>query len=270
MTELRTGSDGDREPSRLAGGGVARLTADDGARQLLFDERDHLLASIVDLDAELAAGDIDPADHAKLREDYTARAAAVLRALEGGAHPVRPAAAVPVRSRSPVRTALVVVAVAVAAGGAGLGMARGSGERLPGQELSGDIVRGSGDRIAQAQALAADGRILEAIKLYDEALTADPDNPVALAQRGWLVSRAGLGAEGLETIDRALEIDPEYPDAWFFKAMIHWRITGEPDRARAAFERLLDLDPPAPLADFVRTEALPALDAGAPPPSSTP
>lgn len=256
-------------PTGPGAAGSAGPDADE-ARRVLLDERAHLLASIKDLDAELAAGDIDPADHARLREDYTARAAAVLRALEGGGRPVARPASARGRRRSPLRTGLVVLAVAAAATGAGLGMARGSGERLPGQEVSGDIVRGSGDRIAQAQALAAEGQILDAIRLYDEALAADPDSPVALAQRGWLVSRAGLGAEGLETIDRALEIDPKYPDAWFFKAMIHWRLTGELDQARAAFVRLLELDPPAPLAEFVRNEALPSLAAGAPPPSSTP
>ncbi len=51
-------------------------------REALEAERDFLLRSIADLDAEEAAGDLDHADHDTLRDDYVARAAAVLRALE--------------------------------------------------------------------------------------------------------------------------------------------------------------------------------------------
>lgn len=260
-----------------------RRSAADDRHRILIDERDHLLASLRDLDAELAAGDLDPADHAALYDRYTARAAAVLRALDtltepdpaavsSPSSPASPASALsappapparpaglPVRSRPRARLVATVAVVGLAAAGAGWAMAQAAGERLPGQQVSGDIVRSSGDRISQAQALAADGKLLDAIKTYDEVLRVDPDNPVALAQRGWLVSRAGLADEGLKTIDRAIEVDPRYPDAWFFKAMIHWRLKGEPDQARAAFERLLALDPPPELADFVRNQALPQL-----------
>ena len=47
------------------------------------DERDHLLASLDDLDAEFAAGDIDEIDYAGLKDDYTARTAKLTRALDG-------------------------------------------------------------------------------------------------------------------------------------------------------------------------------------------
>ena len=51
----------------------------------LEEERDFLLRSLDDLDRERAAGDLDPADYVALKEDYTARAAAVLRAIDHGA-----------------------------------------------------------------------------------------------------------------------------------------------------------------------------------------
>ena len=47
----------------------------------LEEDRDHLLRSLDDLEREREAGDIDDADYVTLRDDYTARAAAVLRAL---------------------------------------------------------------------------------------------------------------------------------------------------------------------------------------------
>jgi hypothetical protein len=51
---------------------------------VLEEERDFLLRSLRDLEAEHDAGDIDDTDYATLKDDYTARAAAVLRELAGG------------------------------------------------------------------------------------------------------------------------------------------------------------------------------------------
>jgi hypothetical protein len=47
----------------------------------LEEERDFLLGSLTDLDAELAAGDIEEHDYLTLKDGYTSRAAAVLRLL---------------------------------------------------------------------------------------------------------------------------------------------------------------------------------------------
>ena len=44
------------------------------------DQREFLLRSLEDLEREHDAGDLDDADYAALKDDYTARAAAVLRA----------------------------------------------------------------------------------------------------------------------------------------------------------------------------------------------
>jgi len=49
----------------------------------LIDERDFCLRSLRDLEAERDAGDLDPDDYATLKDAYTARAAAALRALAG-------------------------------------------------------------------------------------------------------------------------------------------------------------------------------------------
>ena len=61
---------------------VPRDGVDVDERARLEEERDFLLTSLRDLELEREAGDIDELDHARLRDDYTARAAAVLRALE--------------------------------------------------------------------------------------------------------------------------------------------------------------------------------------------
>ena len=48
----------------------------------LEDERDFLLRSLDDLESEFDAGDLDDADYRRLKSDYTARAAEVIRRLE--------------------------------------------------------------------------------------------------------------------------------------------------------------------------------------------
>ena len=50
----------------------------------LEEERGFLLRSLDDLERERAAGDMDDVDYTTLRDGYTARAAAVLRAIEAG------------------------------------------------------------------------------------------------------------------------------------------------------------------------------------------
>ena len=61
-------------------GAASRLPA--GRRTALEEERDLLLRSLDDLDAEHAAGDLDDHDYEALRDSYTQRAAEVLRQLD--------------------------------------------------------------------------------------------------------------------------------------------------------------------------------------------
>jgi len=68
-----------------AGSDAPPTTADrpEGARlTALAEERDFLLSSLRDLEAEHDAGDLADTDYATLKRDYTARAAAVLDALD--------------------------------------------------------------------------------------------------------------------------------------------------------------------------------------------
>lgn len=52
-------------------------------RSVLEEERDFFLRSLRDLEVEHDAGDIDDADYAALKDDYTVRAATVIRQLSG-------------------------------------------------------------------------------------------------------------------------------------------------------------------------------------------
>lgn len=146
----------------------------------LLEERDFCLRSLRDLDAEWEAGDLDAADYATLRDSYTARAAAALRALSGeDPEPGEPGAQLVLplmgdgemddlgglggaggagggavgaggaggtdqpaarAARRWPRRVAIATAVALIAAGAGWAVAASSGTRLPGQEITGKAL----------------------------------------------------------------------------------------------------------------------------------
>jgi tetratricopeptide (TPR) repeat protein len=139
-----------------------------------------------------------------------------------------------------------VLAMACVSGGVGYAVAQSSGERLAGDEATGDLPEGSVDRISKANGLAADGKILDAVKVYDDLLADDPENPVALAERGWLVSRVdpSLVDGGLANVEKAIAIDPADADAHFFRGMILWKAKDDPVAGAGSLQRALELNPP--------------------------
>jgi tetratricopeptide (TPR) repeat protein len=189
-----------------------------------------LQRSIADLDAEHEAGDLSDADHAELKSRYQA-------ALQNeyGRDTARAAGAV---SR-PQRTAVVVLGVLLLASLAGLLVAQSSGERVAGRPSSGSIDEGTSDKLARAQQMVSQGKVLDAVKQYDAVLKEDPKNPVALAERGWVIRNAGLVDDGLAYIERAVAADPSYPEAHFFKAMILWRDKSDAAAAVTEFRLFL-------------------------------
>ncbi len=224
-------------PGALAGGPeeatldpAVDLSADLDA---LKEERDFLLRSLKDLDAEHEAGDIDEVDYQSLKDDYTVRTASVLRAIEARSAPPRrksrPAAPAPAASatassaptaqylgrtsaeRSRRRWRLAAVAALILAVGAlaGWAVTASSGSRLPGQTATGNQqTTGTGQggsqggsqgagvdpRIAQASQLVNKGDVEGALKLYDAVLKDDPRQPIALGNEGWLIAQAGMAA----------------------------------------------------------------------------
>lgn len=86
-----------------------------------------------------------------------------------------------------------------------------------------------------AEQLATEGRLLDAVRLFDWALESRPGDPEALTGRGWLVARTGdpeLLAVGIAHLDRALELDPAYPFALVYRAFARHQ-QGDPEAARA-------------------------------------
>ena len=88
-------------------------------REALEEEKRFLLDSLVDLEREHAAGDVDELDYRALKDSYTARAARLISELEQE----------PTKRASRGRSLIWIVAVVVLAAVAGVLVARSSGER---------------------------------------------------------------------------------------------------------------------------------------------
>jgi len=217
-----------------------RRELDPDALAALEEERDFLLRSLEDLEREYAAGDVDDSDFEELKDDYTARAAAVIRAIEDRTEAVKSLRP----QRNWQRTALGLLLVGVMAVGASWVVFRNAGTRAPGQGLTGDIRQDSSNLILQAQGLTGQAQASlqagdsakaikqfeSAVQAYDKALEISPENVQALTYRGWVLHTIALSSEpsvaaefdlqALEYLDEAIAIDPLYSDARVFRAIL--------------------------------------------------
>jgi tetratricopeptide (TPR) repeat protein len=186
---------------------------DPDERAALEEERDFLLRSLDDLERERAAGDVDDHDYRTLRDDYTSRAAAVLRALDAGT-----AAPPPEEPRAPRSRRIAAVAgVVLLAVVAGLLVAQASGRR-GGGGLTGLDVTAASSRLPACLRTERDGDVEGALGCYDEVLEAVPANVEALTFRGWLRVREGDLDAGLEDLDAAVQLAPRGTAAYIFRA----------------------------------------------------
>lgn len=210
------------------------------SRAALEEQRDFLLRSLDDLEREHDVGDVDEHDYASLKDEYTARAAAVLRALEEG----EVARASPRRGRPLGRRVATVMAVLAFAGLAGLLVAQASGRRDADELSSGDIRQSVTQKLNEATRLLSERDAEGAVALYDEVLADQPTNPEALTYRGWaLYMFLGEPEAGLSSLLDAATADREFPDAHAFLAVVFFR-SGLIEQAGRELDRLEALDPP--------------------------
>lgn len=269
---------------------MTELVVDPDARARLERERDFLIRSLDELEQEHSGGAIDDTSYARLRDDYTARAAAVIRALRD-ADPAQVAARAPRISRR--RRVLTIAAIASFALVAAVALAAALGARLPGETSSGNTGatdRASGSdtptvvervrrlerlvaedpddvasRMLLARFLEASGDLAGALQQYDAVLLRAPSNADAQAQAGrilYLTARAAvrtdpdavedLVRQSRARLDLAVSIDAESPDARFFRAIVLANEFGEFAAAQNDLQRYLLLAPEGPFADQAR------------------
>jgi cytochrome c-type biogenesis protein CcmH/NrfG len=260
--------------------------AADESREQLEREREFLLRSLDDLERERDKGTIDDESYERLHADYTARAAAVIRALRDGVD-ARPAAP-PTSKRRRVLTIVGVVAFGVIAA---VALAAALGARLPGETSSGNTgsdtrptatlsIEGRIERLQAAVAanpddrasrlllarfLEADGDLAGSLEQYDQVLARDPTNADAEAQAGrilYLTAQAAVKSapdqvdslvqRSRARLDHAVTIDPMYPDARFFRAIVLANEFGDFAAAQNDLQRYLVFAPNGPFANQAR------------------
>lgn len=204
----------------------------------LEDQRDFLLRSLEDLEREHDAGDVDGLDYIALRDDYTARAASVLRAIDAGrARPRRQ------RRGSTRQRILAALGVLAFAGLAGLLVAQSSGRRDAGEFSSGDIRQSVTEKLNEANQRFGEGDAEGAVALYDEILVDQPTNAEALTYKGWLLTLQGDVDQGLTSLLDAATVEPDYPDTHAFLAVVFFN-NGLVAQADRQLDILESLDPP--------------------------
>ena len=214
---------------------------DTDAIAALEEERDFLLRSLDDLEREHEAGDIDDGDYRTLKDDYTVRAAEVLRAIDDGRATAAPApTATPGRGagRRRLLTALGVVALAVVAG---VLVVQSSGRRGASGPTGLDVAAAS-SRVDDCQAVEREGDPDAALRCYGEILAVVPGNVQALSFRGWLQIREFEVSAGLDDLDAAIALDPSATAPYLFRSSGRAR-AGDPRGAVADLAAFYGNDP---------------------------
>ena len=247
------------------------VEADPDRLASLEEERRFLLRSLADLEREYEAGDVDEVDYHELKDGYTVRAAATLRAIDEGrsALPAKPAVS---WRRRAIGAAVVVALIGVV----WWALAASSAERLSGQQITGLDPR------SERQTLLAQARAVQleqpgvAATLYQQVLDDDPDNLEALTYRGWTLALdaftqpdqdavAAQLTSGIESLLTATDLDPTYPDPHCFLGIIYFTRLGLNEEALPFVDTCLEFDPPADVAGLVeglRAEVIAAIEAG--------
>jgi tetratricopeptide (TPR) repeat protein len=88
-----------------------------------------------------------------------------------------------------------------------------------------------------------EGRYQEAIMAYQAVLKRDARNVDAMTHLGLIVAIGGHADTALETLDRALAIDPGYPPAYLYRGQILYEVKRDYPGAVAAWQRFLTLVP---------------------------
>lgn len=179
-------------------------------------------------------------------------------------------AASPVQVASPSQRrrslAIGVVLTVVVGVAGGVLVARQAGQRLPLETFTGGIEDSTASILAQAR-LAGPSDVKTAIDLYSRVLETDPDNVEALTYRAWLVMlsarqfdealRAQAFASTVTALSRAIQLEPEYPDAMCFLGIVVYRDGGDAASAKEFVDRCIERDPPVQvrgLIDALATE----------------
>jgi Tfp pilus assembly protein PilF len=202
--------------------------------------------------------------------------------MRDGTEPERSATDAPPRSRG--HRLLVIGGLVVFAIIAATTMAFALGARLPGGTVTGNSQARSEvstadrrqsleaaveenpespeARLALARFQMGERNLVDALESFRVAAGLDPTNAEPFAYSGWIIRLQGFPTESMQLLDKAITVDPAYPDAHFFRGYVLLRDLDQPDRAIPEFQQYLVAEPESPLAAQVRELLAEAVEAG--------
>jgi tetratricopeptide (TPR) repeat protein len=252
----------------------------------LEERKGATLRALRELRFEHEAGHIGDDDYAGLRARYESEAAVVLTELDrlGAAVPVpEPPPARGVDSRSAWRhpAALTVGGVLLLAFGIAIGAGlvryaepdRPAGVPMPGAlplvpsptgaaagtsgapgatgAVAPEVLQGM---LSAARSSLFGGRYGEAIAAYQAVLKREPKNVDALTHLGLIVAIGGHADAALETFERALAVDPNYPPALLYRGQVLYTSKKDTAGAVRSWEKFVAVVPPGE--DRARVETM--------------
>ncbi len=169
--------------------------------------------------------------------------------------------------RRSTRRVLIPIGLVCVLGLIGVAAARAAGVRLPGATSSGSVTLTPAAKIrqelVQAELLASEGQLSNAITLYDSVLAQAPDQPEALAYKGWFLRLAGLAAHSRSTVEQgdtaiaqAVAVSPSYAEARAFYALVLAQDENAPRAAIVQFRAFLADHPSSQLVSSVADQAI--------------
>jgi tetratricopeptide (TPR) repeat protein len=86
------------------------------------------------------------------------------------------------------------------------------------------------------------GRYAEALKLYDEAIALEPENPKGYLARGWALFCTDQKDAAVKDFDEAIKRNPKEAEAYFRRGLIH-ASASEHEKAAADFTKAIECRP---------------------------
>ena len=145
------------------------------------------------------------------------------------------------QERTPAGEATDGVVTEVLEGGGGANLASVSLDEMEAVVAQNPDIPGM--RIALADRYVEEGNYSKALEHYMVVLNLEPENPEALARVGWLTFLSGEPSLAAPFVERALVIDPDFPQAYWFLANIRMEI-GDALGAVEPLQRLLAYELP--------------------------
>jgi tetratricopeptide (TPR) repeat protein len=239
-------------------------------RRRLRNEIELLEASLRDAQDEYAAGELDDVSHRAILARDTDRLEALRTELV--ALPAPEAAPSSSGGRAKARRWWLLGAGVVLLGGAIVLVVVLSMQSWPSKA---EQVR---QLLSKATALDERGQLTRALPLYNDVLKLDPRQPVALAESGWILFKAGsaandptLMAKGEQLVRASIQAAPSFPAGHLYLGLIDLLAAKDAKGAIAEFQAFVELKPSAYWLGVAKPfMERAAAEAGVPVPTATP